>query len=306
MKLTFILLLIPMMLTAQKNPVELGDVQWLRSWDIAKEQSKAQEKPVLILFQEVPGCATCRNYGNDVLSHPMIVGAIEEYFVPLAIFNNKGGRDAEILKRYQEPSWNNPVVRLVDADGRNLQDRLAGNYTQAGLVQYLVQGLILTSGTAPQYLTLLLEELLATKHDLAEATYSMHCFWTGEAQFGKLSGVIKTTAGFQNGKEVVVVEYDPQRITRAELDAIAQTSHCAIENSGKFRPDSTPKYYLSNSVYRFIPMTELQKCRVNSALGEGQSPDPFLSPGQLKVLHGETRINCVGLSLEEAWERVSR
>ena len=84
------------------NPVELGKVKWLRSYEEAIAQSRQECKPVLILFQEVPGCGTCQKYGNEVLSHPLLVEAIETHFVPLAIFNNKGGADAEVLKRYNE------------------------------------------------------------------------------------------------------------------------------------------------------------------------------------------------------------
>ena len=92
---------------------ELGTVDWLRSYDDALKQSKQEDKPVLILFQEVPGCATCRNYGDNVLSHPLLVDVIEHYFVPLAIFNNKGGEDRKILSKYNEPTWNNPVDGLI-------------------------------------------------------------------------------------------------------------------------------------------------------------------------------------------------
>lgn len=37
------------------QPVELGDVQWLRDLDTAVSTSKQQKKPIAILFQEVPG-----------------------------------------------------------------------------------------------------------------------------------------------------------------------------------------------------------------------------------------------------------
>ncbi len=37
------------------NPVEVGDVNWGRDFDAALEMSAASGKPVLVLFQEVPG-----------------------------------------------------------------------------------------------------------------------------------------------------------------------------------------------------------------------------------------------------------
>jgi hypothetical protein len=272
-----------MILGAQSNPVELGDVKWLRSFDEATQKSALTHKPILILFQEIPGCATCRNYGSDVLTHPLLVEVIETEFVPLAIYNNKGGHDAEILKRYQEPSWNNPVVRVVNHDGQDLVDRLNGNYTAAGLAGTMTRALIVAQIHAPKYLQLVYDEL-AAQGSQERATYSMYCFWTGEALFGRLTGVVKTTAGFQGGKEVVTVEYNPNIITRSELDQIAFSQKCNVSSGGNFRADATPKYYLSNSRYKSIAMTELQKCRVNSALAERQSPDQFLSPRQLALL----------------------
>ena len=134
----------------------------------------------------------------------------------------------------------------------------------------------------------------------------MYCFWSGEKLFGKLNGVVRTTAGYQNGKEVVSVEYNPQIISKDQLDDIANTQQCHIETGNGFRADSTPKYYLSHSNYRFIPMTEIQKCRVNSALGEQQSPEEFLSPRQLAVLNSNNKVNCVELSLRSAWGKVSQ
>ncbi len=38
-----------------ENPVELGKVKWQRDHDAAFAQAKKIGKPVLVLFQEVPG-----------------------------------------------------------------------------------------------------------------------------------------------------------------------------------------------------------------------------------------------------------
>ena len=39
----------------ESPPVELGKVAWLRDYDQAVQQAKQENKPILILFQEVPG-----------------------------------------------------------------------------------------------------------------------------------------------------------------------------------------------------------------------------------------------------------
>ncbi|HUR31595.1 MAG TPA: VPGUxxT family thioredoxin-like (seleno)protein, type 2 [Saprospiraceae bacterium] len=288
------------------NPVELGKVKWLRSMEDAMVQSKRECKPILILFQEIPGCQTCRQYGNEVLSHPLIVEAIETHFVPLAIYNNKGGDDAAILKKFNEPAWNNPVVRIVDEKGKDLIPRLSGNYSPQGLSSAMTNVLINIQGKAPVYLQLLTDELVAKSKGFQSATYSMYCFWSGEALFGKVNGVMMTSAGFQNGKEVVKVDYDPSIITKTQLDKIASQSSCRTSASGSFSPDNTPKYYLSNSYYRGIPMTELQKCKVNSAIAEGQDPDIYLSPRQLQFLKRGLAENLVSLELINAWSKAEK
>lgn len=38
-----------------ENPVELGRVIWHRELDVALEQARTRQKPVLLLFQEIPG-----------------------------------------------------------------------------------------------------------------------------------------------------------------------------------------------------------------------------------------------------------
>lgn len=131
------------------QPIELGQVDWLRDFDQAIAQSKTSGKPVFILFQEVPGCSTCRNYGQNVLSQPVIVDAIENSFIPLAIFNNKKGKDYKVLTYYKEPAWNNPVVRIVASDKQDIVPRVSGNYSQLGVVQAMRQALDLSGFVVP-------------------------------------------------------------------------------------------------------------------------------------------------------------
>ena len=68
---------------SRNQNIELGKVSWLRDYEEALGQSQLTNKPVLLFFQEIPGCATCVNYGRDVLSHPLMVEFIEncEIFV---------------------------------------------------------------------------------------------------------------------------------------------------------------------------------------------------------------------------------
>lgn len=290
------------------NPVELGTVCWLRHLDTALLRAEATRKPVFILFQEVPGCSNCTRYGSATLSHPLITEAIESLFVPLCIYNNKKGSDAAALDRFGEPSWNNPVVRITDAAGADLAGRMPDFRSQSELLQ----GMCLALGQkAPQWLQLLREEVGAREHGTDTATFSMYCFWSGEATFGALDGVIETSAGYQDGKEVVKVVFDPSRTSKTTLESqtMPQGIRQCSRNEG-FREDKEPKYYLSNSLWKHVPMTALQACRVNSSLARHQSPENHLSPGQIALYEQVQRDprrrkeSFIGQSdLKKAWKR---
>lgn len=303
--------------------IELGKVKWLRDLHEAQLASKKENKPILILFQEVPGCSTCKNYGSNVLSHPLIVEAIETYFIPLCIHNNKGGKDGEAMAFFSEPSWNNPVVRIVDKNLNPAVDRINGNYTEYGLVSKIAASLIKSGIAIPEYLVMLEEELIARENGLEHATIGMYCFWTGEKTYGNVKGVVATNAGYMNGAEVVDILYNPKQTNLNELISAGKKNNSAdrlyaaqstavkssipIQKPGTFRIDSETKYYLQHSDYKYVPMTSLQATRANSLLAEGKSCESILSPRQLERYHNiksttKSKLkNQIGREIILAW-----
>jgi len=302
------------------QPEELGAVNWLRDYDQAIAAAKQTSKPVLILFQEVPGCSTCRGYGNEVLSHPLIVEAIEEFFVPLAIHNNKGGKDKKVLASFGEPSWNNPVVRIIDTDRNPLTARINGKYDRSSLVKGMVAALEKANRTVPEYLQLLKENLGAGPQSTQQATFGMYCFWSGEAKLGNIPGVVDSEPGFMGNSEVVsvtfnadITSYEDLVVTAKEKKAfdriftyteeqekVAESlvGSSSSKKAGKFRADSQPKYYLLHSPYRLLPMLPNQASRVNTAVGLGGDPTIFLSPKQLEIL------SFIKANPKKGWENV--
>ncbi|MCH7517447.1 MAG: peptide-methionine (S)-S-oxide reductase [Candidatus Dadabacteria bacterium] len=290
---------------AKDAPVELGEVDWIRNFDEATTKAKKLNKPLLVLFQEVPGCSTSSGYGKNVLSHPLIVEAIETLFVPAAIYNNNKGEDERVLKSFGEPSWNNPVVRIMTPERQELVSRLSGDYTKAGLVGAMITALESNNKTVPPYLSLLAQELNVKSGSRERAVFAMHCFWIGEGKLANIKGVISTKPGFMGGHEVVELEFNPEIISFEDLVKKGKLNNVASRiftvNSGQsavakdivgegsvsprssFRADSRPKYYLSGTLYRYVPMTNLQIARVNASLGSLRSPDSFLSPRQLEL-----------------------
>ncbi|MBV6443481.1 MAG: hypothetical protein EPGJADBJ_05237 [Saprospiraceae bacterium] len=304
---------IPESTNPQSQPEELGKVNWLRDLATGKTEAEKSGKPILILFQEVPGCSNCTRYGNSTLSHPLIAEAIETYFVPVCIYNNKGGKDAEALKIFGEPAWNNPVVRIVRADYKDVVLRMANFNSSYQLVAGMRNALDLTGAVVPRYLELLEEELLAREAGLETATFSMYCFWSGEGTFGEIPGVVETEPGFQDGKEVVKVQFNPAVVSKSELEKKTTPKGIAAcsKNEG-FRSDREPKYYLAQTDYKYLPITTLQACRANSLVGKSLSPDELLSPRQLALLKTirenpkKQWKNMIGRKdLAKAWEEGS-
>lgn len=288
------------MLIAQKVPIELGKVNWLRDLKTSQIEAGRLSKPIIILFQEVPGCMTCQRYGEEVLSHPLIVEAIESLFVPLAIYNNKKGKDADVLALYKEPSWNNPVLRIVSAEGEPILPRYTGEYSPEAVASFLVDALKVMGIPVPSHLSLLREEL-SSHGDWSTATLGMFCFWVGEKVYGGIEGVVDTKAGFMQDREVVRIKYDPNTVSLEKLIETGSRADCAdqiflendqekrilgkisidrIKQVGEFAPDDTPKYYLSRTHFASVPMSPIQRMKANHLIGSGRSPESVLSPFQ--------------------------
>lgn len=297
--------------TSPKNQdEELGKVSWYRNYHEALSASKKQKKPVLLLFQEVPGCSTCRNYGHNVLSNPLLVEAIESEFIPLAIHNNKGGEDKKILDLYNEPSWNNPVVRIVDQYGKDLTDRISGNYSAIALYKAMVQVMKIENKAIPKYMELLGEELAASNNrNIKEKTFKMYCFWSGEKHLGSADGVLTTQAGFMSGHEVVRVTYDSKKISEADLSTFAKRADISpITSDRSYRSSKKDEdYYLQHTPFKYLPLSPLQRTKINSAIGHKMDPEQYLSPKQLKWLEQLKYSNkqkkiLFDQSFAEAWE----
>ena len=291
---------------AKTRARELGDVSWSRNYETARKRARAENKPLLILFDEVPGCQTCVRYGQAVLNHPLVVEAAETLFVPVAIYNNLGGSDRTVLERYKEPTWNNPVVRIVSAEEKGLASRIAGDYSIGGLVHGMVAALETSGHEVPEYLRILAAEHLPLDNPTARAAFAMPCFWTGEVCLGDLEGIVSTRTGFLEGHEVVEVEYDPRRLSYAslvrhgrekgcisqafartteELDAArSEVADHAVKSTKRVRGSSKDdKYQLRHSTWRFVPMTELQATRANHLIGRGRDPEAVFSPQQIAL-----------------------
>ena len=88
-------------------PIELGRVAWGRDVDAGFAAARRTGRPGLVLFQEIPGCATGKNFGSGPLSQRLLVDAIEFEFVPVVVYNNRPGAAAAL----QSPRSTSPRRR---------------------------------------------------------------------------------------------------------------------------------------------------------------------------------------------------
>lgn len=288
--------------------IELGKVSWFRSYEHALALSKEKSKPILLFFQEIPGCSTCVNYGREVLSHPVMVEIIENEFIPLAIYNNKLGPDEEVLWLYNEPAWNNPVAHFIDENGKDIIEKLDNNYHPLAMLNKIIDTLLKTKGEIPNYIIAFKNELLIRYGETITTIYETPCFWSGETTFAQMTGIYSTLPGFIGPREVVKIEYDPKIVSKEQLDEFAiSQGFFTINNFDSFRVDKDPEYYLKKTNYKFLPLTFTQRMMINYALPYKQDPTIWLSPKQISwLLHPDLEKyghpKAYSLSVVQSWE----
>jgi thioredoxin family protein len=303
------------------RPLELGRVHWGRDVEAGMAAARRTGRPLLLLFQEIPGCATCRNFGSGPLSHPLLVDAIENEFVPVVVYNNRGGPDAAALQRFGEPAMNNPVLRFFAPDGKEALPRRDGLWDEPSVARRLVEALDAMRRPIPAYLALAAEEVRAATAE--RATFGMHCFWEGEAALGGVDGVVATRVGFLAGNEAVEVLYLPDVTSYEKLaDRAAEMNVASIafaadehqlasarrrlgerarrtDERARDAAEADRKYHLQRSLLHWLPLTPAQAARINADLAAGHDGRRWLSPRQIELagrIEAETRRNSGALT----------
>ncbi|MCA8940043.1 MAG: hypothetical protein KDB07_09550 [Planctomycetes bacterium] len=93
----------------------------------------------------------CTDYASQVLQSNIIVAALDHVFVPVFIRNSNGNEhDKAILKEFKEPAWNYPVARFLNAERKELIERLPDVWKSKTMVA-LVAGKLLEAIEAGKY-----------------------------------------------------------------------------------------------------------------------------------------------------------
>ena len=233
-----------------------------------------------------------------------MVEAIEDLFVPVLVYNNRKD-DAEVLKKFDEPSWNNPVTRFLDSTGDDVVAREDGVWELEAMAARMITALKAAGRQVPGYLQSIANGAAKTQ----KATFAMHCYWEGEGKLGSIDGVQNTLSAWVGKLEVVEVIYNPNEVEYSQLVETAQSFDCASKvfahtdeqfkmaqlavgkNAERATEESRTaklsdqKYYLRNTPgVRSLPLTKLQSTKINAAIMKRADYRELLSPRQKKML----------------------
>ena len=209
----------------------------------------------------------------------------------MLVYNNRAGDfDSKLLKKFGEPSWNYQVIRFIDHREKDIIPRKDRVWTTGPLVSRMVATLKKQKRKVPNYL-----EALRLEHatsGLKQAAFAQHCFWTGEAQLGKLEGVVTTEAGWLDGREVTLLTYDPKRIDLSKLKSKGAALRCAdkvysgrtaLSGYRKARA-SDQKRQIKGTKLTKLALTNIQATKVNAyARSDFKEALSWLSPSNARL-----------------------
>jgi hypothetical protein len=85
--------------------------------------------------------------------------------------NNVEGYEADVLRRFEEPAWNNPVVRFLGADGRDVLARKDGVWSAGALLGRMTAALRAARRPVPAWLATVAAE--TASGEVATAVFAM-------------------------------------------------------------------------------------------------------------------------------------
>lgn len=238
-----------------------------------------------------------------------MVEAIETLFEPVVIYNNQGGEDAKVLRRFREPSWNYQVVRFLDEGGQDIIPRKDRVWTLNALAKRMVEALEKKERQVPLYLKALAG--LPSAESSGKTAFAMFCFWTGEMRLGSLEGVLTTEAGWFDGREVTLVTFDRRKLPFLRLLKHAESIRCAnrvytteqrdrdiikksklgggtLDSSYRRASLADQKRQLQGTPFHDLDLSPVQSTKVNAfARLDPKLARAWLSPRQLQTLQGK-------------------
>eukprot|EP00816_Leptocylindrus_hargravesii_P011769 CAMPEP_0196816070 /NCGR_PEP_ID=MMETSP1362-20130617/53397_1 /TAXON_ID=163516 /ORGANISM="Leptocylindrus danicus, Strain CCMP1856" /LENGTH=359 /DNA_ID=CAMNT_0042193273 /DNA_START=109 /DNA_END=1185 /DNA_ORIENTATION=+ len=219
--------------------VELGGISFTAihantKIGIITETANKMNRPILLVVQQTTGPRFAREFGANVLSHPLVIEAAEDLFVPVALIRGRrsGSDDADsvakvngtkTLSDFDDLTYNAPLVRILNSVGEDLVPPIVdsrctiGNITSA-MTQALESHNKDMEYPYPRYLKhVMISERAHELNAVSQIFFGTSCFWVGEAELGAGHGVLATQNAWLGGREIVIVSYDNKITSYQEL-----------------------------------------------------------------------------------------
>ncbi|MDQ3119241.1 MAG: hypothetical protein M3Q89_06695 [Verrucomicrobiota bacterium] len=142
---------------------------------------------------------------------------------------------------------------------------------------------------------------LAAQHEPVEpnrsatrrVAFAQHCFWTGEMKLGQIEGVVRTEAGFFQGREVTLVHFASDRISLEEL--ARKASQAGVADMLYLEPASGPQQTANLAVTLGRPLDQTYRVAPASDQKKQIAGTPFaglrLTPDQATKVNAFARAN---------------
>ncbi|MHC5065941.1 MAG: hypothetical protein ACYTG5_18425 [Planctomycetota bacterium] len=94
--------------------------------------------------------------------------------MPACVYNNTSGdADERVLKSFDERAWNNPVVRFIDADRKDIFTKIDRHWTVPAMTTGMLASLRKSKVETPLWLEVLGAEENAKRRELDTAIFGM-------------------------------------------------------------------------------------------------------------------------------------
>lgn len=141
MKRFLIILLFPVLLSAQNDLKKTDTAKWLKNYDKAIKKAKKEDKNVLVYFTGSDWCPPCKKLKTDLFQSPAFAAISKDYILLyIDIPRNKDLLSKEQLKHnYDLASKYNkknavPLLKILNSKGNSLGEY--SGYSMTGDTQY--------------------------------------------------------------------------------------------------------------------------------------------------------------------------
>jgi hypothetical protein len=305
-----------------KSPIqgELGAVRYeTSSVEEAKKIAQERNMPIFCIQAEVPGDIES---GKDVLSHPLIVEALESMFVCAAPKIPRKEFEDRYKPSAGRKAWYT-TINFLDANGEELVPAIGGDTLVVPvIVDCIVRVLTQCKRPIPRYVSLLQEEQCGkstigcsgrAKRNCRCIVFGIHDYDRTEVEFAKIDGVLATICGTYIGNRVIRIVYNPKVLSFTTILHYSTERHLAdtiyyqtqdekvaaqMETSRLVEKPAIVKMEhlfkivvhdmksaLRRSLLGKVPLTDLQATRINLLIHQGQFHEAtrLLSPRQFQV-----------------------